>query len=48
MKKAIPNHDGSKIDKKHLQTRFPRPAFGQQVRFSSFLAARLRPAGRQK
>ena len=33
IKKSTRNDDDPKSDEKHLQTRFPTPPFGQQVRF---------------
>ena len=48
IKNSIRTGDDPKSDKKHLQTRFPRPPFGQQMRFLSFFAPRLRAAGPQK
>ena len=46
--KSIRNDGDPKSDEKHLQTRFPTPPFGQQMRFLCFFAARQRAAGLQK
>ena len=48
IKKSIRNDDNPKVDKSHLQTRFPTPPFVQQMRFLAFFAARLRTAEPQK